>query len=375
MPITKEIYKNKEIPEIPFPEIPLHDHNGLNSPPLAPSSVDTIQIATGAVTNNEIADETITDKEILDRAITNTKIAVDAIYGDVIKASAITETKIANNSISTPKLQAASITTGKIAAGAVTAEKISVDSLSAISANIGNITAGNITGVTIIGSTIKTSTGKDRIEMNVNYIECFQNNYSRLLIWPYGIVFKTSTGIYVGEVYGNIVGGKNVIYFSNHIYVGQNIYVFNDIISGGDISSWNISSWNIYCNKVYETGCPIEIDKKEAIEDLRKIKGDEKFIPSKASKQLKTNKYRRIKYDSLPDYALLPTDKYKIFLERQLKEEISEERKKEIQEQLKEFPEFSVNKDALSSMIIFAIQDIDERLQKLEKLCLKNEQN
>ena len=236
------------------------------------------------------------------------------------------------------------------------------------------IASGGIIGGWTIGSNKLYGSGINRIEMKSNVIECFQDDYSRLAILPYGITFKDETGQTIGDIYGTSGPGYKVIYFTNQVYILSNLTAMgNLVVSGygwftGDllVSGYGWFTGDIFCNKLIETGCPIEIDKKEAIEDLRKIKGEEKFIPSSASKQLKTNKYGRMKYESFPAYTLLPTDKYKESLEEQLKREKSEERKQEIKEKIKELPKFAIDKDALSSMIIFALQDIDERLQKLE---------
>ncbi|RAV22201.1 hypothetical protein [Paenibacillus contaminans] len=64
---------------------------------------------------------------------------------DTLNVDELNANVIIAGSISTDKLAAESITTEKIAAGAVTAEKITVNELSAITANLGTITAGSIT--------------------------------------------------------------------------------------------------------------------------------------------------------------------------------------------------------------------------------------
>jgi hypothetical protein len=73
---------------------------------------------------------------------------------DNIDPLSITATMIADNAITTPKL----------IAGAVIASKINVTDLSAISANLGTVTAGTMTSIiinggTITGSTFQTATG------------------------------------------------------------------------------------------------------------------------------------------------------------------------------------------------------------------------
>lgn len=74
---------------------------------------------------------------------------INRLDAKVIIAETITTDKLQAGSITTDKLQAGAITTDKIDAGAVTAEKITVDELSAISADLGKITAGEVYGAYI----------------------------------------------------------------------------------------------------------------------------------------------------------------------------------------------------------------------------------
>ncbi|WP_025692601.1 hypothetical protein [Paenibacillus zanthoxyli] len=84
-----------------------------------------------------------------------------------ISANSITAEKIVAGSVTAEKIQAGAVTADKIQAGAVTANKIDVDELSAISANLGTITAGLIQSIQIFGSYIATRNGGyPRAEMN-----------------------------------------------------------------------------------------------------------------------------------------------------------------------------------------------------------------
>src|SRR5687768_10193231 len=67
------------------------------------------------------------------------------IYVDQGVLSINSLTIIEDGSITTDKLASNSVTTNKIIAGAVTAEKMTVTELSAITANMGNLTSGTIT--------------------------------------------------------------------------------------------------------------------------------------------------------------------------------------------------------------------------------------
>ncbi|WP_324681643.1 TipJ family phage tail tip protein [Bibersteinia trehalosi] len=108
----------------------------------------------GKITNAvvEISEITIlpmADGElIVDGAVTAAKIAAGAVTAEKVVAGAINSDKIAANAV----------TSAKVAAGAITAEKIKVNNLSALSANLGTVTAGTIKGTTITGNTISGGT-------------------------------------------------------------------------------------------------------------------------------------------------------------------------------------------------------------------------
>jgi len=76
-----------------------------------------------------------------------------AVIGDIAPGSitttqiddlAITTPKLASNSVDTAQLRTNAVTAGKIEAGAVSADKIAVTDLAAITANLGEVTAGSI---------------------------------------------------------------------------------------------------------------------------------------------------------------------------------------------------------------------------------------
>lgn len=96
-------------------------------------------IATGTITGSNIASATIEGSNIIANAIGSSHIASNTISADHIQSDAITATKI----------KSGAVTTDKIYAGAITADKMSVTSLSSISANLGEVTAGTLTAPTI----------------------------------------------------------------------------------------------------------------------------------------------------------------------------------------------------------------------------------
>lgn len=92
---------------------------------------------------------------------------VNELNAEVIIAGSIQTDKLAAGSITTDKIEVGAITTEKLEAGAVTAEKITVDELSAITANLGHITAGLIESIRIFGSYVATRNGAfPRAELN-----------------------------------------------------------------------------------------------------------------------------------------------------------------------------------------------------------------
>src|SRR5699024_10951767 len=80
------------------------------------------------------------------------KITTGTLNANRIGAQSITTAKLNAGAVTAEKIAANAITANKIAANAVTAGKINVDELSAITADLGSITAGNITGVNVSGS-------------------------------------------------------------------------------------------------------------------------------------------------------------------------------------------------------------------------------
>lgn len=126
--------------------------NSVTSVQVSANGITTVKIADGAVTSAKIASNTITSTKLSSNAVTRTKIQPGAIGTIELGANAVTHTKLAagavravniqNSSISTEQIAPAAVTGAKIAAGAITSSKLSVNTLSQISVNAGNISAG-----------------------------------------------------------------------------------------------------------------------------------------------------------------------------------------------------------------------------------------
>lgn len=135
-----------------------------------------------------------------------------------------------------------------IRANAIVAKLINVDQLSAISADMGTLTAG-----TIIGAFIETAISGQRLELDVNGLRSYDvNNLKRLSITPStarevgmaGFEAFDSSGAYGGVIFG-VTGGKMWVLGENGLIIsswfGQTnirdyVSFAGAIISGLDIS-------------------------------------------------------------------------------------------------------------------------------------------
>lgn len=140
----------------------------------------------------------ITATDISDGAISTPKLAANAIEADKIAALAVTTAKlaalavsadkIAANAVTADKIAALAITAGKIAANTITADKMSISQLSAITADLGMVTAGTFqttsgTGPRVVvsssgsfpiwignGSIVNTANGKLYMDTSGNLV-------------------------------------------------------------------------------------------------------------------------------------------------------------------------------------------------------------
>lgn len=106
----------------------------------ANSIVYELNNITGAL--QAVQGNTLNGEILTDRSITVDKIVANSITANEIAAGAITASELATNAVTAVKIASNAVTTDKIQAGAITAEKLSVDSLSAITADLGTVTAG-----------------------------------------------------------------------------------------------------------------------------------------------------------------------------------------------------------------------------------------
>lgn len=95
---------------------------------------------------------------IVTNTITAQQIKVGTITANEIAGNTITANKIAGRTITADKIVAGTLTNNEIRTRTITADRLIINELSALTSNIGTITAGKITGTTITGNTITGGT-------------------------------------------------------------------------------------------------------------------------------------------------------------------------------------------------------------------------
>ena len=110
----------------------------------------------------------------------------DAAFMDKIEKAMLGETIIIGGYIRTEL----------IAAQSITADKLDVQTLSAISANLGEVTSGIITG-----ATIRTSASGDRIQLDSNMLRAYKSNVRRVQLDYDSVDFYTQSAKKMGEIF------------------------------------------------------------------------------------------------------------------------------------------------------------------------------
>ena len=91
---------------------------------LADDAVTNAKIASNAVTTTELADNAVTNAKITDNAVTATELAANAVTGVKILDGAVADTKIAANAVTATKILDGAVAEAKLAAGAVSSTKL-----------------------------------------------------------------------------------------------------------------------------------------------------------------------------------------------------------------------------------------------------------
>lgn len=128
--------------------------NSVSSAKIQANAITSTKIAAGAVTADKIEAGAITAEKLAADSVTSDAIQAGSVIGDKIAANTITSGKIASNAVTSFQIQAGAVTADKIQAGAVTADKVDVDTLSAITAKIGELKTADTGARTVIKDNI-----------------------------------------------------------------------------------------------------------------------------------------------------------------------------------------------------------------------------
>lgn len=170
---------------------------------LAAGAVQAGQIVAGAISTTDLAAGAVTAQKIAGGTITATQIATDTITAGNIAAGAITSSELATGAVTAGKITAGSIVSTDIQAGQITstllatntamsdvilvrlqnATNINTTGLSAVTANLGTMTAGTVTG-----ATVQTAASGARVVMNSGGITAYNAGGTAILN------YATSTG-------------------------------------------------------------------------------------------------------------------------------------------------------------------------------------
>jgi hypothetical protein len=123
--------------------------NSITAEAIAANSINANKIAANSITADAIAANAITSEKIFTNAIQANHMSVNSVQAEAITANAINANKIAANAITTDKLAANAINANKIAANAITTEKLAAN---AVTAN--SIAANSVTSDTIAANSI-----------------------------------------------------------------------------------------------------------------------------------------------------------------------------------------------------------------------------
>jgi len=147
-------------------------------------------------------------------AIHGGSIVTNSITAQQMAADSITSNKIATGAVAAKHIAVGSIGADHIATRSLTSDKLNVNSLSAISSDIGRITAGSITGTSISGNNINGNnisggsiTGTTITGTNINGNNINGNNISGGTITGTTISGTTVNG---GSVRGSVIEGGTI---------------------------------------------------------------------------------------------------------------------------------------------------------------------
>lgn len=202
----------------------------------------------------------------------------------------ITADNIAADSITANEIAANTITAGEIFAGTITATEMTIAQLSAISADLGTITAGTVTGVTI-----QTATSGARIVMNNSDFRVYDSSALRIHLSPTGdgtnpeLRFYDSDASDYFSIKGTTSGGNHYMDFLETWGSGDREVRFEMAITPKDTETHSLGkdgyTWNgVYTSKISRDG----VDYIELLSgDLNIKTGNLNILADSPSKYLK----------------------------------------------------------------------------------------
>lgn len=111
---------------------------------IASSAITEGLLATGAVTVNKIGAGAVSDVKLATDSVTSEKIKESAVTDAKINTGAVSETKLAANAVTSGKIKDDAVTSGKIYAGAVTSAKLADNAVISDKINSGAVTSGKL---------------------------------------------------------------------------------------------------------------------------------------------------------------------------------------------------------------------------------------
>jgi len=144
--------------------------NAITANKIAAGAIITEKMQANSISGDRIAVNTLAASKIISLSITGDKIAANSISADKIIANSVTADKLASNSVSTDKLVANSVTSDKLTANSVSADKIVANSVTADKLAANSVTAEKIAASSVTADKL-TANSVTAAKVSANAIE------------------------------------------------------------------------------------------------------------------------------------------------------------------------------------------------------------
>ncbi len=252
--LVKKIFINREIDDQPFPETTPHTHDGNNSPMLAPSSIGSVQIKSGAVGTAKIEDEAVWTQHLKALAVTEQKLADAAVATQKIKNGAVNAQKLIQSEaiitlsiqVDDAVIQSAHIGTGQIL-------NAHIGNLQVTNAKIADLSADKITTGILTGRTVRTSATKPMVILDsTNFLQCYDATYLRVKLTTEALHFYDASGVTRAIIYGDSVGSVFKVEaadISLGVNINSSVTIEGEVMAlGGGNNSIGADGTHIYIN-------------------------------------------------------------------------------------------------------------------------------